>query len=208
MDVRESPGWKLDGLDMSSWLQSHLAPAAMLAFSHPFGDIRGHAPPDDSCRHQPPGSPGPWICQAVDGGESLPAVSLWDQRPSHALAASLRTLTPSITTGCIDSTGDLMAKSVSGQVSWLAAMVRKSMRPSKTATAAAHEGGEEFDLTRRALLHRPLPGKLLRQGRRRRCPRPRQHVSNHVVWTGNMANVAGMLVDVAELPALPGSPWV
>jgi hypothetical protein len=49
----------------------------------------------------------------------------------------------------MDSTSNLVAESVSEQVSWLAAMVRKSMRPSKAATAAAHEGGEEFDLPSR-----------------------------------------------------------
>ncbi len=47
------------------------------------------------------------------------------------------------------STGDLMAERVSGHVSWLAAMVRKSMRLSKEAMAAAHEVVEEFDLPSR-----------------------------------------------------------
>jgi hypothetical protein len=89
------------------------------------------------------------MCQVVDGSEDLLLVSLWDQRPSHPPSVSHRTLTPSNTTGCIDSKGDLMAERVSGQVSWLAAMVRKSMRPSKAATTAAHEGGEEFDLPSR-----------------------------------------------------------
>ncbi len=44
------------------------------------------------------------------------------------------------------STGNLSAVRVSGQVSWLAAMVRKSRQPLKVAMAAASEGGEEFDL--------------------------------------------------------------
>ncbi|MFN9898459.1 MAG: hypothetical protein ACK55Z_06620, partial [bacterium] len=65
------------------------------------------------------------------------------------LAVSQSTLTPSITTGCKSSTGDLMAERVSGHVSWFAAMGRKSRRPSKAATAAANEGGEEFDLPSR-----------------------------------------------------------
>jgi hypothetical protein len=44
------------------------------------------------------------------------------------------------------SAGDLSAVRVSGQVSWLAAMVKKSRRPLKVAMAATSEGGEGFDL--------------------------------------------------------------
>jgi hypothetical protein len=52
-------------------------------------------------------------------------------------------------TGCIDSTGDLNAVIVSGHLSLLPAMVRKSMRPSKAAMATASEGGEVFNLSSR-----------------------------------------------------------
>jgi hypothetical protein len=39
MNVRESSGRYLNGLERSSRLSIHLAPAAMLAASHPFGDV-------------------------------------------------------------------------------------------------------------------------------------------------------------------------
>jgi hypothetical protein len=126
------------------------------------------------------------------------------------LAVSHRTLTPSTTTGCMDSTVVLMAESVSEQVSLFAAMVRKSMRPSKAAPPLHMK--VERSLTCLPVGRRPETRRLFytghSQGRRRRCRRPRQHVRNHVVRTGDMADVAGMLGDVAELPALPGSPWI
>ncbi len=34
--------------------------------------------------HQPPSSPSPWMCQAVNGSENLPSVSRWDQGPGHS----------------------------------------------------------------------------------------------------------------------------
>jgi hypothetical protein len=39
MEVKKPPGWNLDGLDGSSMLRCHLALAAMLAFSHPSGNV-------------------------------------------------------------------------------------------------------------------------------------------------------------------------
>ncbi len=98
----------------------------------------------------------PWMAAKIAAGQVLVLRGAFSP-----LVVSHRTLTPSITTGCMVSAGDLSAVRVSGQVSWLAAMVKKSRRPLKVAMAAASEGGEGFDLhsvrqqheTFRALLH-------------------------------------------------------